>query len=217
MRRHSGFTLIELVVTVAIAGIIASAAIAFWRSAVKNAASGDAAFDIAARLGALRPAAMRDGRTWVGVVVDAAGNDPSKCSFMSQFACAATCVLSDVQTGFDIKTFKVGVPPTGAVLDECIFYGNGVRFQTTSPPTPPPPFDGFVVNDPLVVQALNDGRTALAVRFEPDGSVYPFLAGGATTPPPGVVLSVGSNAVAAAAQREVVVTFPFGMIRTFGF
>ncbi len=216
MRRRSGFTLIELAVAVAIAGIIAAAALAFWQNAVKGAASGDAAFDIGARLESMRAAAMRDGNTWVAVVVDAVGNDPSKCGFMNRFACAATCVLRDVQTGFDIATFKPGLPSKAAILDDCTFYGNGVRFQLTSAPVPPPPFNTLTVNDPALVQTIS-GRRTLGVRFEPSGEVKAELPGGATTAATGVALAIGSNAVAGAAQREVVVTFPFGMVRTFGF
>lgn len=208
--------MIELAVAVAIAGVLAAATIAYWRSAVKNAASGDAAFDIAARLESMRTAAMRDGTRYVAVIADVVGNDTSNCNFGNRHACASTCVLRDVQPGFDIAAFQPGVPSAGAVLDECIFYGNGVRFQLTAPPTPPAPFNALTVNDPGVVTTIA-GRRTLGIRFDPNGRVQPELPVGMTSAATAVALSIGSDAVNAAAQREVVVTFPFGMVRTFGF
>jgi prepilin-type N-terminal cleavage/methylation domain-containing protein len=200
-----GFTLVEVAVTVAIAGILAAASVAYWNSAIKNASAGDAVFDVGLRLDGLRAVAMREGVAYGAIVMDAAENDAGKCSPFSRERCARTCVVRDPPAAWDVTT----IDPIGPGLSDCTAY-SGVRFDLASAVVPPAPFATVVPNDPALVRVQGD-RRLVAIRFDPDGTARLALAGAS---PSAVSIRLGSTG-AAALVKGVLVTFPYGLVRTY--
>lgn len=204
-----GFTLIEMAVTVAIAGIIAAVGIASMRSMGKNAAVGDAAQEIAAELEGLRVVSMREGVPYGALLLDVVGNDPDKCN-KERRDCLRFCTVRDPPATWTAATSS----PATAPLMDCTVFTGGVRFQLAAPRKPPPPFDALVANPTDLVPAV-DGRRVLALRFETNGIVTPAVENPGM--PTGVAVVVSSDATAAAVNRGVVLSFPYGLVRTYSY
>ncbi len=206
-----GFTLIEVAVAIAIVSVIAAMGIGFWRSMGKNAAVGDAALEVAAQLEGLRVTAMREGVAFGALVMDTTGNDPAAC-MANRRDCLRICVVRDPVAGWSAATSN----PLADALGECTIFTSGVSFRLVGANAPPPPFSALVPNDVALVPAVS-GRRVLALRFETNGlvTVMPTAAGAPLAN--GVAIVLTSDAVNAAASKGVVVSFPYGLVRTYSF
>lgn len=206
-----GFTLVEIAVAIAIVSVIAAMGVGFWRSMGKNAAVGDAALEVAAQLEGLRVTAMREGVAYGALVMDATGNDPATC-MANRRDCMRICVVREPVAGWSAAT----VNPLLDALGDCTIFTNGVTFRLAGAAAPPPPFNALVPNSLALVPVVA-GRRVLALRYETNGivTVLPTAAGAPLANGVAVVLS--TDAVNAAASKGVVVSFPYGLVRTYSF
>lgn len=206
-----GFTLIEVMVAVAIAGVIAAMGVAFWRSMGKNASVGDAAMGIAAELNGARVMAMREGVPVGALVMDTLNNDPATC-MADRRNCLRICVVRDPVAGWSAVTSN----PGAAALGDCTINTNGVRFQLADVRAPPAPFAALAPNDPALVPVVA-GRRVLALRFDPNGTVAPMPTAAGAPLANGVAVLISSDAQNAAVTKGVVVAFPYGLVRTYSY
>jgi len=221
MRAHRGFTLIELMVVVAIMAIVGGLLVLQGRSARQNANMAGGAFELALRLGGLKARAMADGYEYVLVVADAA--DPAACR-SSDTSCGRVLVLRRPDATFSTLftgTYSVDPPIAAAesVDDGGMQYlPRNSQFDVTSTWSAPVPFDSVTAFDGTILQTCAGGRRCFAIRFRPDGEVRPVVPPGTPIPAGFAFVLRPSQAQSAAAERRgIFVSFPAGLVKTAAF
>ncbi len=218
MRRPRGFTLLELMVVLVVAGILAALAGSAFRAATRNAGVSSASFDLAMRLAGLRAKAMSEGRDLVLVFVDAPGSDASQCTWLNTGPCARYFVLANPAATFGVAGFSPSSPAANAEYVDVEILPAGVHLDTTATFTPPAPFSSVAVHDTdLTATCASGASKCFAVRFTRRGVVAPVYAG-ASTPTKlgyGFVLGTDLRTVTSSANRHgIVVSFPAGIVKT---
>ncbi len=220
MRRDRGFTLVELMVTIAIVAIVAALVVYQGRSARRNATMAQGAYELALRIGGLKGRALADGQEYVLVVADTA--DAEGCK-VSESACGRLLVLTKPDPTF-ATSFQSGFDPDAPVSGaEWVDDGGAQRvarnaqFDVGSTWRPPAPFNGVTPFDPNVTFTCG-ARRCFAIRFRPDGQVLPIIV--PNTPIPAgfaFVLRPIDQPSAAAERRGIFISFPTGLVKTAAF
>lgn len=221
MRAHRGFTLFEVMVVVAIIGIVATLVVLQGRSARQNARMAGGAYNLALRLGGIRARALADGREYVLVVTDTA--DPAGCKSRDA-ACGRILVLRSPAPTFP-TAFQAGFDPDAPVaLAEYVddgtdkFVPRNAQFDVGSTWRPPAPFAGVTAFDPNITFTCAGGRACFAIRFRPDGDVRPVIRPNTTIPAGfAFVLRPIEAQSTAADHRAFFISFPAGLVKTAAF
>jgi len=219
-----GFTLIELVIDVAVIGLLAAVGAIIARNGTKNANVGASAYDLATRLQGIRAQALGDGVDYYVVVLDAQGNDPTTCGWLNRAHCVQYLLLKNVVTAsFSLATFDpnatLGI--SNAEIVERRDLPRPIRFMPHSGQIPytRPPFTGLNLFDTNVMQTCANSRDCFMLRFDRNGDVYPVSAssGVATiTGETGFAVVLGNDLPQGQGdQKGVLVSFPAGIVRSF--
>lgn len=227
MRTDRGFTLIELVIVMAIVGILAALSISWLRAGRRNADVASASYDLQMRIEQLQFVALSEQTEQLLVVVDVPGNDAAQCGTVLSAGCARVFHLRGPTSAWKLQDFDVTSPGAnvGAIVDEDRL-GAGVRFHlAATSATLPPPFTAFASTfktfDPDLTATCPGNRRCVAYRFRANGRVS------AEPPDPGSPPSATKNGHAFALGSEltgeyrgarqvgVLVAVPSGIVRTF--
>ncbi len=216
-----GFTLLELMVVVAIVAVVAALVVWQGRSARRNADLASGAYELALRIGGLKARAMADGREHVLVVADTDTDDGCR---QSEIYCGRIVVLRSPDPTFP-TVFQSGWNPDaptafGELVDDGAAQrvARNARFDLGSPWRPPPPFAGVAAFDGNVLFTCAGGRRCFAIRFLPDGEVRPVIRAGVPIPAGfAFVLRQIDKASAAADRRAIFISFPTGIVKSAAF
>ncbi len=220
MRENRGFTLIELMVGIAIVAIVAGMVVWQGRSARRNATMAQAAYELALRIGGLKARAMADGQEYVLVVADT--SNPAACK-LNEDTCGQVLVLTKPDLTF-ATTFQSGFVPGAPVTNAEVTDDGGdariarnAQFDLGSTWRPPAPFSAVTAFDPNATFTCA-GRSCFAIRFRPDGQVLPIIV--PNTPIPAgyaFVLRPIDEPSGGAERRAIFVSFPAGLVKTAAF
>jgi prepilin-type N-terminal cleavage/methylation domain-containing protein len=221
MRANRGFTLLELMVVVAVAAILAGLVVWQGRSARQGADLAGGAYALAIRIGELKGRALADGREYVLVVADSP--DPNGCQHQ-RTRCGRIVVLRNPVDGFSIAGFDPEPPIAGAEWfddggDE--FLPRNSRFDfgaIASAWRPPAPFAAVLAWDGAIRATCAGGQDCFGLRFRPDGEILPLFPG-AEAQRAGFAFVLGpvDPPSAAAERRGIFVSFPTGIVKTAAF
>jgi prepilin-type N-terminal cleavage/methylation domain-containing protein len=218
MRRNGGFTLLEVMITVAIIGIIAAGAYAYMRSASRNADLSAAASELSLLMSGLSSVALSEGRDQVLVFTDAAGNDASECRWTNLSACSRYFHLDDVDATWTLASFDAANPSHNADLVNAWTMPRGVRLDLSSTAAPPAPFSNIAPLDSDYTATCAGNRRCFAIRFTSAGDARPEPASTPPTlDPPGyaAVLVGAMGRSGGGDRRAVLVTSPSGIVKSF--
>jgi prepilin-type N-terminal cleavage/methylation domain-containing protein len=209
MRRSRGFTLIELMVVVAIVGVLAAMGMVVYRMAQRNANLGSATFELAMKLSGLKAQAISDQKDYLLVLVD--GTDPAACGALVRAPCTRYFILRDPNASWTLAAFSPAASATNAEYVDEVAMPASVRLDPSATGAPPAPFAAIPLFDPDLTATVSSKRR-FAFRFARDGSVS---AEGATGKPGYAFALTTETDSPAADRRGMVVAFPAGIVRTF--
>ena len=220
MRRTRGVTLIELMVVIALMGIIAAIAFSYSRTGFANASLGSAVHDLAIRLQGLRARAMAESQDYLVVVVDAPSNDATRCGFGHLDRCTAYHVLKKPASDWSLSSFDPTSPYDKAVADDTVQLPRGVRFDLSATgQAAKTPFSAIKVFDSALVATRGSTQRCVAVRFKANGEVVAERASGSGAPP-GLAFTLGSDMTGTTKtgeRRTIMVSWPIGIVKSWTF
>ncbi len=227
MRRHRGFTLIELAMVIAIFGMLAVLAFSWMRSSRRNAGVAATTSGLQMRIEQLQYVALSEQLDSVLVIADVPNNDASQCGTILSGNCAHVYQLRNPGAAWKLQDFDVSSPGANvdAVVDDDAL-GQGMRFYLAGAGASlPAPFDAyassFKVFDPNLTASCRGSRKCIGYRFRADGTVNPEPpdpSSASSTANTGHAFALGSDLsglTGGARQIGVLVSNPAGVVRTF--
>ena len=227
MRRNRGFTLIEMMIVVAVISILATLAFSWMRAARRNAGVAAISYELEMRVDQLPFVALSEQTDQLLVIADVPNNDAAECGSILSAGCARVFHLRGPAAAWRLQDFDVGAPGANvaAIVDEERL-GQGVRFHLAAAGAAlPSPFNAFsatfeVFDDDLVADCAGN-RKCVAYRFRANGRVAaepPDPAAPPTALKSGHAIALGSELTGeyrGARQVGVLVALPSGIARTF--
>jgi prepilin-type N-terminal cleavage/methylation domain-containing protein len=218
MRRARGFTLIEMVIVLAVVGILATIAAVMIRYGSRNANLSSATYDFVMRLGGLRATAMSEGKDYLVVFADAPSSDATNCGLFASDRCARYFVLANPTAAWSLASFNPATPATNAEIVRTETFPKGVHLDLASTFTAPAPFSALAVHDSDLKAACGSSQTCFAIRFTRLGSVEPEYAGTTRPAKVGYGFVLGTDLSGGGGDRRgVAVAFPSGIVKTVTF
>jgi prepilin-type N-terminal cleavage/methylation domain-containing protein len=213
-RKIPGFTLIEVMIVVAIVGILAALTLQYGWSARQASSFASAAWELSLRASALRARAMSSNKDFLLVVVDAV--DPQACR-TDQRKCGKALVFSSPTAAFALSGFATDPPYVNASFEEEFQLPRNSQLDLTSTWRAPAPFASVVAMDSELMATCANGKKCFAIRYRLDGEIEPVV----PTPPLSAtragfafVLKPVFAESGAAERRGVFVSFPTGIVKT---
>lgn len=212
-----GFTLLEVVVVMAIAALLAGLVVSYGKSARQASTFASTAWDLALRMSSLSARAMSANKDHVLVVVDA--EDPEACR-TNERKCGKALVFSSPTAAFAISGFATEPPYVNASFEEELRLPRNSQLDLASTWRPPAPFASVTAMDSEIMATCANGKRCFAIRYRLDGEVEPVI----PTPPLSaaragfaVVLKPVFSESGAEQRRAIFVSFPTGIVKTAAF
>lgn len=205
--RATGFTLIELMVVIALVAIMAGLAYSYSLAGFRNANVDGAMDEIAAKLAGMRAAAL-DGNERLFVYVDASSASAGR---------ALTFTLSSPAPTWTLAAFDPASPQAGANVEDQTRLPPFVQLITSVTGAAPRPLQA-VSFLPSTMTGTCGTATCFAIRFRANGIVRGELPAGGDAALPGFGFVLGNDLdtqTSAAKRRAVVVGFPTGVVKAY--
>lgn len=208
--RQAGFTLIELMLIVAIIAALAAMGIATTRWVTRNASVDAAGDDLVVRLAGLQGASLSDGRDRIFVFVDrgAGSAGPS----------ARTFVLTGPATGWKLSDFDSNQPALQVAESSEVELPRRARLLNRTAVAAPAPLQAANLYDAGMLTTCG-GVSCFALRFTGDGEVNGEAPDGGNPGMAGFGFVIGDvedgGSDAGAKRRGVIVGFPTGVVKSY--
>jgi prepilin-type N-terminal cleavage/methylation domain-containing protein len=215
-RKNSGFTLLEVVVVLAIVALLAAYTLHQGRAVNQAAGFAGGAWELSLRASSLRARALANAKDYLLVVVDTA--DADGC-VVNQVKCGKAVVYSSPLAAFSINGFDPDAP-TNVSYEEELRLPRNSKFDLGSTWVAPAPFGAVTGMDPALLANCAGGRKCFAVRYRSNGEVAPEV----PSPPLsaeragfGFVMKPWTSDAKAQEKRAIFISFPTGIVKTAAF
>jgi len=221
MRRQRGFTLLEMMVTVAIVAIVAGLAFVGLRAARRNASVGSASFELVLKLEGLRTKALAEQRDHLAVLV---AGDGGACGLLRSEGCVRLFVLAAPAAAWALEDFSpadagasLEAAPRGEVVDRIVLPTGLALHGAAAGIAGRPPFANVEAWD-ADLDATCGAVRCVAFRFQANGEVRGETPDGTVVRKPGHIVALATDLEGesgAAERRAVLVSFPSGIVKSY--
>lgn len=216
MRRNSGFTLIELVIVLAIVAILGAISVGAGRAVNQAATFASAAWELSLKASSLRDRALSEAKDYLLVVVDA--SNANACAF-DQRQCGKVVIYSSPQSAFTLSGFDPDTAVSGVSYEEEFRLPKNSAFDVGSTWQPAAPFASVTAMDTAVLADCAGARKCFGIRYRSTGEVAPLVPAPLSPSRAGFafVMKPSITDSKAAERRAIFVSFPTGIVKTAAF